>query len=78
MTVNNEMDFEFMLKKSFDEEAPELPESLKKENVIKMLEEEKNKPKKKKKHIFPKVLATAAAPGIQRFASALPQATPSA
>ncbi len=61
MTVNNEMDFEFMLKKSFDEEAPELPESLKKENVIKMLENEKNKPPKKKKHIFPKILASAAA-----------------
>ena len=61
MTVNNEMDFEFMLKKSFDEEAPELPESLKKENVIKMLENEKNKPIKKKKHIFPKILASAAA-----------------
>ena len=61
MTVNNEMDFEFMLKKSFDEEAPELLESLKKENVIKMLEEDKRKPKNKKKHIFPKVLATAAA-----------------
>ena len=61
MTVNNEMDFEFMLKKSFDDEAPELPESLKKENVIKMLEEEKNKPQIKKKHIFPKILATAAA-----------------
>lgn len=61
MTVNNEMDFEFMLKKGFDEEAPELPESLKKENVIKMLENEKNKPIKKKKHIFPKILASAAA-----------------
>lgn len=61
MTVNNEMDFEFMLKKSFDEEAPELPESLKKENVIKMLENEKNKSPKKKKHIFPKILASAAA-----------------
>jgi len=55
------MNFEFMLKKSFDEEAPELPESLKKENVIMMLENEKNKPIKKKKHIFPKILASAAA-----------------
>ena len=61
MTVSNEMDFEFMLKKSFDEEAFELPESLKKENVIMMLENEKSKPKKKKKHIFPKILASAAA-----------------
>ncbi len=61
MTVNNEMEFEFMLKKAFDEEAPELPEKLKKENVIKMLEKDKMQPKKKKKHIFPKILATAAA-----------------
>ena len=55
------MNFEFMLKKSFDEEAPELPESLKKENVIMMLENEKNKPIKKKKHIFSKMLGVAAA-----------------
>ena len=61
MTVNNEMNFEFMLKKSFDEEAPELPESLKKENVIMLLENEKNKPIKKKKHIFSKMLGVAAA-----------------
>lgn len=61
MTVNNEMDFEFMLKKSFDGDEIELPESLKKENVIMMLENEKNKPVKKKKHIFPKILASAAA-----------------
>lgn len=59
--MNNEMDFEFELKKRFDEEAPELPESLKKENVIAMLEKDKLQPKKKKKHIFPKILATAAA-----------------
>ena len=59
--MNNEMDFEFELKKRFNEEAPELPESLKKENVIEMLEKNKSIPKKKKKHIFPKILATAAA-----------------
>ena len=59
--MNNEMDFEFELKRCFDEEVPELPEELKKENVIAMLEKDKLQPKKKKKHIFPKVLATAAA-----------------
>ena len=59
--MNNEMDFEFILKKRFDEEAPELPESLSKENMIAMLEAEKVKPVKKKKHIFPKILASAAA-----------------
>lgn len=59
--MNNEMDFEFELKKRFNGEAPELPDSLKKENVIAMLEKDKMQPKKKKKHIFPKILATAAA-----------------
>ena len=51
--MNKDTEFEFMLKKSFDGDEIELPESLKKENVIKMLENEKNKPIKKKKHIFP-------------------------
>lgn len=59
--MNKDTEFEFMLKKSFDGDEIELPESLKKENVIKMLENEKNKPIKKKKHIFPKILASAAA-----------------
>ena len=59
--MSNEMDFEIELKKSFNEEAPELPDGLKKENVIAMLEKDKLQPKKKKKHIFPKILATAAA-----------------
>ncbi len=69
--MNNEMDFEFELKKRFNDEAPELPESLKKENVIAMLEKNKQQPKKKKKHIFPKILATAAALVIVVAASAI-------
>ncbi len=59
--MNNEIDFEFELKKRFNQEAPELPDSLKKENVIAMLEKNKLQPKKKKKHIFPKILGVAAA-----------------
>ncbi len=59
--MNNEADFEFELKKRFNEEAPGLPDSLKKENVIAMLEKNKAQPEKKKKHIFPKILAAAAA-----------------
>lgn len=69
--MNNEMDFEFELKKRFNGEAPELPESLKKENVIAMLEKNKQQPMKKKKHIFPKILATAAALVIVVAASAI-------
>ena len=69
--MNNEMDFEFELKKRFNEEAPELPDSLKKENVIAMLENNKLQPKKKKKHIFPKILGAAAALIIVIAASAI-------
>lgn len=57
--MNNDMNFEFELKNRFDSEAPELPEALKKENVMKMLENDNYAPKKKK-HIFAKVLAVAA------------------
>lgn len=55
------MNFEFELKKGFETEAPELPEALKKENVIAMLEKDKATPKKKKKHILLKVVSVAAA-----------------
>lgn len=57
----NEINFEFELKNRFNEEAPELPEGLKKENVIAMLEKNKATPKKKKKHIFLKAVSVAAA-----------------
>lgn len=57
--MNNDMNFEFELKQRFDTEAPELPEALKKENVMKMLENDNYVPKKKK-HIFAKTLAVAA------------------
>lgn len=57
--MNNDMNFEFELKQRFDTEAPELPEALKKENVMKMLENDNYVPKKKK-HIFAKALAVAA------------------
>ena len=57
--MNNDMNFEFELKQRFDTEAPELPEALKKENVMKMLENDNYVPKKKK-HIFAKTLAFAA------------------
>ncbi len=57
--MNNDMNFEFELKNRFDKEAPELPEALKKENVMKMLENDNYVPKKKK-HIFAKALAVAA------------------
>lgn len=60
--MNNDMNFEFELKKRLSEEGAELPESLKKENVIKMLEKESVKTEEKKKvKLFPRVLATAAA-----------------
>ena len=58
--MNEDMNFEFELKKRFNDEAPELPVALEKENVMKMLEKDNFVPKKKK-HIFSKVLATAAA-----------------
>lgn len=58
--MSNDMNFELELKKRFYEEAPELPESLKKENVIEMLENDNYVPKKKR-HIFAKILAVAAA-----------------
>ena len=51
--MNNDMNFEFELKNRFDSEAPELPEALKKENVMKMLENDNYVPKKKK-HILHK------------------------
>lgn len=57
--MNNDMNFEFELKQRFEKEAPELPEALKKENVMKMLENDNYVPKKKK-HIFAKALAVAA------------------
>lgn len=59
--MNEDMNFEFMLKEKFAREAPPLPDGLKKENVIAMLEKEKAVPKKKKKHIFLKVASVAAA-----------------
>lgn len=60
--MNNDMNFEFELKNCFNEEAPELPDSLKKEKVIEMLEKNKTETAiKKKKHVFPKVIAVAAA-----------------
>ncbi|MBQ7861237.1 MAG: beta-propeller domain-containing protein [Clostridia bacterium] len=57
--MNNDMNFESELKERFEKEAPGLPETLKKENVMKMLENDNYTPKKKK-HIFAKVLAVAA------------------
>lgn len=57
--MNNDMNFEFELKNRFDSEAPELPEALKKENVMKMLENDNYAPKKKR-HILAKTLAVAA------------------
>ncbi len=57
--MNNDMNFEFDLKQRFDTEAPELPEALSKENVMKMLENDNYVPKKKK-HIIAKALAIAA------------------
>ncbi|MBE6774498.1 MAG: hypothetical protein E7544_09835 [Ruminococcaceae bacterium] len=59
--MNEDMNFEFVLKEEFKKQSPQLPESLKKENVIDMLEKEKAKPKKKKKHIFLKLISAAAA-----------------
>ena len=58
--MSNDMNFELELKKRFAGEAPELPESLKKENVIEMLENDNYVPKKKR-HIFAKLMAAAAA-----------------
>ena len=57
--MNNDMNFEFELKNRFGTEAPELPEALKKENVMKMLENDNYAPKKKR-HILAKTLAVAA------------------
>lgn len=59
--MNNDLNFGFELKKRFIEEAPELPESLKKENVIAMLEKNIEMPKKKKKHIILKAVSIVAA-----------------
>ena len=59
--MNEDMNFEYELKEALKKEAPPLPDSLKKENVIAMLEKEKATPKKKKKHIFLKTLSVAAA-----------------
>ncbi len=58
--MNEDMNFEFMLKEDFRREAPPLPDGLKKENVIAMLEKEKATPKKKKKHILLKAVSVAA------------------
>ncbi len=58
--MGKDINSEFDLIEKFNDEAPMLPDSLKKEKVIEMLE--KNKPEtKKKKRIFPKILASAAA-----------------
>lgn len=59
--MNEDMNFEFELKEAFKREAPPLPETLKKENVIAMSEKEKATPKKKKKRIFLKAVSVAAA-----------------
>lgn len=59
--MNKDMNFEFELKEAFKREAPPLPDGLKKEKVIAMLEKEKATPKKKKKHIFLKAVSVAAA-----------------
>ncbi len=59
--MNEDMNFEFELKEAFKREAPPLPEALKKENVIAMLEKEKATPKKKKRHILLKAASVAAA-----------------
>lgn len=58
--MNNDMNFEFDLKQRFKDEAPELPEKLGKENIMKMLENDNYVPKKKK-HLFLKGLSVAAA-----------------
>ncbi len=58
--MNKDMNFEFELKQRFTDEAPELPEKLGKENIMKMLENDNYVPKKKK-HLFLKGLSVAAA-----------------
>lgn len=58
--MDKDMKFEAELKELFKKEAPELPEALKKENVMNMINNDTYVPKKKK-HIFAKIVAVAAA-----------------